>query len=122
MTYVRVAYTVCILVYMPLDFVIRLAQCRGVVIDAKASTLVCTRVSFVNTSMKISFATAGVPTPTALLGETLVMEELDSLGILYTVTHTLPLTVIVDDYDYAVFALQWISDKPYKRYKVLAQY
>ena len=72
--------------------------------------------------MKISFATAGVPTPTALLGETLVQEQLDSMGILYTVTQTLPLTIIIDDYDYAVFVLQWISDKPYKRYKVLAQY
>ena len=72
--------------------------------------------------MKISFATAGVPTPTALLGETLIQDELDSIGILYTVTRTLPLTVIIDDYDYARLALQWTSDKPYKRYKVLAQY
>ena len=63
-----------------------------------------------------------MPTPTALLGETLIQDELDSIGILYTVTRTLPLTVIIDDYDYARLALQWTSDKPYKRYKVVAQY
>lgn len=72
--------------------------------------------------MKISFATAGMPTPTALMGETRIQEQLDNMGILYTVTKTLPLTIIIDDYDYAVFVLQWQSDKPYKRYKVLAQY
>lgn len=72
--------------------------------------------------MLISFAHAGNSTITAEMGEKIVLEKLDALGILYTQKSKLPLQILLDDYYYALFACQWIQDSPYKRYKVLSQY